>query len=199
MNEVFMKKTVMFLTGAALLAVALLCISCEKPPTEEMNRAIEALSRAENDIDAANYAGNILTRARDTLARMQEEANLKRFDSAKLFAADVVSLAERAISEGMAGAARAREEASRLLENIRPSIAETQSSLNEARGQKLGIDSDALTAALNAARTTFDSALSSLGIGNFPDAIDKGQMVRSVLSDINTAISEGVQVILTKK
>jgi hypothetical protein len=199
MNEVFMKKTLVFLTGAALLAVALLCISCVKPPTEEMNRAVEALSRAENDIDAVNYAGSILARARDAMTKMQEEANLKRFDSAKLFAADVVNLSERAITEGKAGAARAREEASSLLDSIRSSIVETQTALNEARGQNLDLDYDALTATLNAARTTFDSAQSSLGAGNYPDAIEKGRMVRSILSDINVKISEGVQVILGKK
>jgi hypothetical protein len=199
MKEVFMKKTLIFIAGAALLAVALLCMSCDEPPTEEMNRALEALSRAENDTDAVNYAGNILTRARDALSKMQEESSLKRFDSAKLFATDVVSLAERAITEGQAGAARAREEASNFLEGIRPSIAETQTALNEAQNHDLDLDYDSLTAALNAARTTFDSAQSSLGSGNFPEAIQKGQMVRSVLSDINTAISEGVQIVLVKK
>jgi HEPN domain-containing protein len=198
MNGVFMKKTLIFLSGAALLAV-LLCISCARPPTEEMNRAVEAISRAENDADAVTYAGNILSRARDALTKMQEEANLKRFDSAKLFAAEAVSLSERAVTEGKANAARAREEAANLLGSLGRPIAETESALNEAKGHDIDIDYDALGATLNAAKTTFDSAQSSLEEGDFPDAIEKGQMARSVISDINDKINEGAQVLLGKK
>jgi hypothetical protein len=193
--EVFMKRALFILMG---VAVVLLCLACDSPPTEEINKAIEALGRAENDADAVTYAGNILVRARDAMDKMQEEVEQKRFDSAKLFAADVVSLSERAIAEGRTGAARAREEAAGLLGGLGGSIAETQTALNEARGHEIEIDYDALGATLNAASTTVDSAQSSLEEGDFPDAIEKGQTVRSVLSDVNTSINEGAQNLLKK-
>jgi hypothetical protein len=193
-----MKKTLFILTGVALAAVVLLCLSCDSPPTEEINKAIEALGRAENDADSVAYAGNILVRARDAIDKMQEEVNQKRFDSAKLFAADVVSLSERAIAEGRTGAARAREEATGLLGGLGGSIAQTETALNEAKGNDIEIDYDALGATLNAARTTYDSAQSSLEDGDIPNAIEKGQVVRSVLSDVNSSINEGAQGLLKK-
>jgi hypothetical protein len=195
--EVFMKKTVLILTGV-VLAVALFCASCDRPPTEEINKAVEALGRAENDADAVAYAGSILARARDAMDKMQEEVNQKRFDSAKLFAADVVSLSERAIEEGKVGAARAREEAASLLGGLGSSIAQTETALNEARGHDIEIDYNALGATLDAARNTYDSAQSSLEDGDFPDALEKGQEVRSTISDVNSTINQGAQGLLKK-
>jgi hypothetical protein len=84
------------------------------------------------------------------------------------------------------------------LGGLGPSIAQTETALNEAKGHEIEIDYDALGATLNAARTTYDSAQSSLEDGDIPDAIEKGQVVRSVLSDVNSSINEGAQGLLKK-
>ena len=76
-----------------------------------MENAEAALVRAENDPDAAAYAGNTLLRARDALASMRAEAEAKRYDAAKTYAAEAVNAAEKAVNDGRAAAARAGEEA----------------------------------------------------------------------------------------
>jgi len=97
------------------LVLAMLAIGCAKPPTEDMNNAAEAVTRAENDKDAVTYAFNSITRAKDALARMNVEADAKRYDAAKSYAAEAIAAAERAIADGRAGAERARNEASALV------------------------------------------------------------------------------------
>jgi hypothetical protein len=106
----------MKITGKIYLALALflaagtvlLAGGCAKPPTEEMDAASAAVTRAENDPDAVTYAGNSLARAREALNRMSVEADSKRYDAAKSFAAEAIAAADKAISDGRAGAARAK-------------------------------------------------------------------------------------------
>ena len=126
-----MKKNIFIMIGIFFVLTA-----CAKPPTEEMNKAIEALNRAENDYEAVTYAGNTLNRAREALQKMQDEAASKRFDSAKIFAGDVVTYAERAVSEGKANASRIQEEAANLVSGLRIPLSETESALNTARQYK---------------------------------------------------------------
>ncbi|MDR2102358.1 MAG: DUF4398 domain-containing protein, partial [Treponema sp.] len=83
---------------AGLVILAFFQGGCAKPPTEEMNNAAAAVTRAENDADAVTYAGNLLVRARDTLTRMQIEAEAKRYDAARALAAEAISAADKAIA-----------------------------------------------------------------------------------------------------
>ncbi|MDR2098314.1 MAG: DUF4398 domain-containing protein, partial [Spirochaetaceae bacterium] len=64
------------------LVAAAVMTGCAKPPVEEMNNAIAAVSRAENDPDVVNYAANALARAREALSQMQSAADAKRYDEA---------------------------------------------------------------------------------------------------------------------
>ena len=175
----------------AIFILALILAACAMPPTEEMNRAQDAVIRAENDADTVNYAGNTLNRARDALTRMQSEADSKRYDAAKNYAAEAVSAAERALSEGKTGAARAKDEAWLLVNSLQGPLTETSAALNAARQvPNLILDFDTLSGDLDTAYRTHDEAQQSLAADNYRDAVTKAQNVRSLLSDINVRITE---------
>lgn len=182
------------------LVTAVLVLACAKPPVEEMNKAMEALTRAENNADAVGYAGTTLNRAREALAKMQEESDSKRYDSAKIFAADVIDLSERAIAEGRTGAARAREEAANLLSSLRDPLAETEAALGAAkRTPNIQLDFNALDSNMDYAKSNYSSAQQSLSSSNYPDALAKGQTVRSALSSINGSLNAAAQAMSSKK
>ena len=182
------------------LAIAALVLACAKPPVEEMNNAIEALSRAENDVEAALYAGAILSRAREALTKMQEEADSKRYDSAKLYAAEVIELSERAVTEGKATAARTREETANFLDSLRPSLVETEAALNNAKqAPNIELDFPYLEGSLDSAKSGYENAQQSFASNNYQDAIAQGQAVRSTLGNINAMINEAAQARSSKR
>ena len=175
----------------AVFTFALILAACSTPPTEEMNRAYDAVIRAENDANAVLYAPNILIRARDALVRMEAEVDAKRYDAAKNFAAEAVSNAERAIAEGRAGAERAREEAANLINSLSGPLEETSNAVGTAGGMEgLELDFDTLLDDLDLTHQTYNEARQNLDADNFPDAIAEGQAVRSLLSDINAQLTE---------
>ena len=189
-----MKK--IFFASAGIL---LLLLSCAKPTTGEMNKAIETLTRAENDYDAVNYAGSTLNRARESLLKMQEEAGSKRYETAKTYAADVVTYAERAVNEGRANAAAMREEAATLLNSLKQPLAETEAALNTARANNVPLDFGEFGKNLDTAKAGYEDAQRSLSANNFRDTINKCQNIRSVLSAINSGINESAQALSRKK
>lgn len=183
-----MKPTRIIFVCAALAAAALV-FGCARPPTDEMNQAAEAVARAENDINAVTYAANLLARARDSLSRMYAEADARRFDSARNLAAEAQDAALRAIEEGHAGAARARDAAAALVSDLRPLIAETERGINAAKAADLYLDYDALGRDFDAARYNADQAQINLAAGLIDEADERARAARSGLNGINNALS----------
>jgi len=182
----------------AVFVFAFILAACATPPTEEMNRAHDAVIRAESDPDAVRYAPAILIRARDALNRMETEAEAKRFDGARTFATEAITSAERAVAEGRSGAGRAREDAIRLMDSLSIPLAETERAVSAARGQVLLLDFNALRGDMDITRQTYEGARLDIQTGNFLDAITKGQIVRSNLSDINTRLTGAAQALSRK-
>ena len=182
-----MKKIAIALTVLFILAIA----SCASPPIEEMNRARDAVTMAENDANAVIYAGQTIDRAKDALSMMQGEAEAKRYDEAKNYANEAIMNAERAIADGKNGRDRAREEAISLLNSLSGPLAEAQNALNAAREvPNLLLDFDAVERDMNLARRTYDEARQSFQNENYLDAVAQAQSVRSLLASINTRINE---------
>ena len=191
-----MKKIIILFT---VMVFGFLMFSCSRPPTEEMDRARDAVIRAENDADAVIYAPNSLVRARQALSSMQSEADAKRFESARNFAAEAVSHAERAISDGRAGAQRARDEATRLINSLSGALAETTAAVNAARQVPgLILDFQSLSRDLDAAQRLYEDARQSLAVNNFQNAIARGESLRSLLSSINTRLNDAVLAVSRK-
>jgi hypothetical protein len=193
-----MKKTLSILLAA--LVMGMIFMACATPPTEDMNKAADAVTRAENDSDAVTYAGNTLVRARDALTQMQSEADSKRYESAKNYAGEAIAAAEKAIADGKTGAARAREEASNLLNTLRPEIAQTENDLTAAKAvPRIQLDTKALDQDLADAKSAFADANSSLSANNYRDAVAKAQPVRPLLSGIRSSITDATQALSRKK
>ncbi|AEF84233.1 putative lipoprotein [Treponema primitia ZAS-2] len=172
-----------------LLALSL--VGCAKPPTAEMDNAIAAVTRAENDPDAIAYGSSSLARAREALSNMQAEAGAKRYDGAKTYAQEAINAADRAIADGKTGAQRARDEAATLVNGARTALTETEKNITAAKGVKnLGLDFDGISQDFNSAKNLVDQAQGSLSTGNYPDCVSKSQSARSILGNIDTKISQ---------
>ena len=172
-----------------LFIVLFFILGCAHPPEEEMQNAREAVFRAENDTNAALYASGTLSRARDTLNRMEAEADAKRYDAASTLAAEAISLAERAIAEGSTGADRARLEAASAVENLKPEIEETSININSARYSLMDLDYNALDRSIVNAYNTADQAEIDFTSGRYQDALDKARNIRMDLAAINQMVA----------
>jgi hypothetical protein len=183
-----------YIAAVGLLVLVFLLGGCAKPPTEEMNNALSALTRAENDGDASAYAGNIIVRARDTFTRMQAEADAKRYDAARALAAEVITAADKAIADGRAAAERTRAEAANLVSSLKAPLAETETSLKAAKEvKKIKLDFNALTKEFEQARNDAGEAERDLLSGSYQNAREKALNVRSNLGGIDIQISDAVR------
>ncbi|MDR0624661.1 MAG: DUF4398 domain-containing protein [Treponema sp.] len=185
---------------SAALTIALVSGGCAKPPTEEMNNAVAAVTRAENDADAVAYAGSALVRARESLNRMQTEADSKRYDAARAYAAEAVAAADKAVADGRAGAVRAREEAASFISALKPVVSETGEAIRTAKAARnLALDFADIDRDFEAARRTAEQAEVSLAGNKYQDALDKGRSARAGLSDINMRLSQAATAASRKK
>jgi len=181
----------------AVCVCMLLAAACAKPPTAEMDNATEAVAKAENDSDAVLYGANSLARARDALDRMKKEADSKRYDTAKTYAAEAVTAAEKALADGKAGATRARDEAAALVAGLRPAITETEQELRTT--SPAGLDKAALNRELNEVKADTDQAETALLDSEYQQALEKGRSAQAGLSDINRKLSDAVLAASRKK
>jgi hypothetical protein len=183
-----------------VLLVSLAFITgCTQPPTEEMNNAEEAVARAENDPDAVTYASNLIQRAKETLALMYEESNAKRYEAAKNYAAEAITLAERAIDEGLKSSLRTREEAIASLAAVRPLLLETENRIENAKAAKLPLDYGTIDRDFNSARGTYDQAQSAISNAKYQEAVFLSNNVRSSLAGINQKLGTTAMTVSRKK
>jgi len=192
-----MKQT--FHTLCIALVLALIATGCGKPPTEEMNNATEAVTRAENDSNAVTYAGNSLTRAKDALSRMNSEAASKRYDSARSYAAEAIAAAERAISEGRTGAERAKNEAAAFIADLKPLIAETEQGINAARAARLPLDFESIDNDFDTACINTEQAEVAYADSRYGDSLDRGRAARVGLNSINQQLSTATMAVTRRK
>jgi hypothetical protein len=171
---------------------AVLVLGCAKPPLAEMESAREAVFRAENDANAALYAAGSLARARDALRRMNEEADSKRYDAARMHAAEAITAAEKAIVDGRSGAGRAGDESASIISSLRPEIEETTRNVNGARYSQMALDYDALDRELTNAHADADRAEAGQAEGRYQEAADIARGVRSDLLSINQRVASAV-------
>jgi len=186
------------LVCVALVSLVLIT-GCTKPPTEEMNKAEEAVARAENDPDAISYAGNLIARARDALDLMRQEADAKRYDAAINYAEDAIALADRAISEGRASSLKAKDEASNIVSNLRPQILDTEKRIDTAKEAELPLDFDTIDRDFNTVKRNFDQVQTAMSANRYQEAIFLSNNVRAGLNGINQKLGTSAMAVSRKK
>ena len=182
-----------------LLVSLALMTGCAKPPTDEMGKAVEAVTRAENDPDAVNYAGNLVTRAKDALALMQQEADAKRYDAAKNYANEAITTAERAINEGRAAALRIKDQATNSVSELPPLLMETEQGIDAAKAARLPLDYKSVDSEFNSAQRNTDQAQLALSGSRYQDAISLSNTVKVGLNGINQQLSNAAMGVSRKK
>jgi len=187
--------------GLLFFALVVLVLgACTKPPTAEIEAATAALAKAEADSDAVQYAAPSVTRAKDSLARMQAAVAAKQYDSARTLAQETIQASEKAIADGASAKTRARDESTALLLTVKTALAETGAALSAAakvRGIKL--DVAATDREIQAASKVVDAMGADVSSGNYNTAITKGQSGRASLGTIQQRISGAVQAVSRKK
>jgi len=175
-----------------LVILAVITVGCAQPPVAEMDKAKEAVFKAENDPYAVLYANTSLARARESLRKMQDEADSKRYAAAKAHALDAISAAEKAVADGRAGSQRAGGQTDALITTLRAEIDETSRNINGARYSNLALDYDTLDRGIVDAYATTDLAEIDQAAGRFDQAQDRARIVRSDLADINSKVANAV-------
>ncbi|HCM26287.1 MAG: hypothetical protein A2Z99_00865 [Treponema sp. GWB1_62_6] len=195
-----MNKSKFVAIAGVALSLTLALGSCAKPPVAEMDAATAAVSRAEGDADVVAYAADSLKRAKDSLARMQGEADAKRYDAAKTLALETVQAAEKAIGDGKTGKERAKQTATDLSGTIKASLIEAENALAGARKTRgVRLDFAGIGAEITEAKNSVAAFESDFNSGNYRGAIQKGETLRSKLADIINRISEAVRAASKKK
>jgi len=192
-------KIIQNLLICILLASLAAITGCAKPPTEEMGKAAEAVARAENDPDAVTYAGTLVTRAKDALALMHQEADAKRYEAAKTHANEAITAAERAINEGRATALRIKDQATNLVSELPPLLMETEQGIDAAKAAHLALDYNSVNRDFNSAQRNTDQAQLALSGSRYQDAISLSNTVRAGLNGINQQLSNAAMAVSRKK
>jgi hypothetical protein len=180
-----MKLKLIYIFSIALV----LFMGCAKPPTEEMQRARDAVFKAENDANAVQYAPGTLARAKDAIKRMEMEADSKNYEAAKNLAAEAIAAAEKAINDGKSNSQKAGAEADSLITGLRTEIDETTKNVASARYSQIPLDYNSMDKAIVDAHNTTDQAEVDQTMGRTQDAMDKARTVRANLTDINQKIA----------
>jgi hypothetical protein len=182
----------------AALAASILITACAKPPTEEMEAARTAVTRAENDPDVVVYAVSALARAREALSNMEAEAQAKRYDTARSYAAEAQTGAEKAINDARTQAARAKDDSANALAALRNAVGETDSTIAQGKKNKLTLDWNEIDRDYQDAQGVAGEAEAAAAANRYRDVVERANTARTTLSAINARIS-GASLAVTRK
>jgi hypothetical protein len=197
--KVKMNRVQILTAGIAAMLVALVLITaCAKPPTEEMEAARTAVTRAENDPDVAVYAVSGLARAREALANMEAEAEAKRYDAARTYATEAETGADRAINDARSAATRARDDSANALNALRTAVSETDVTIAQGRENRLALDWTEIDREYQDAQGIAGEAEAAAQANRYRDVVERANAARTTLSSINARIS-GASLAVTRK
>jgi hypothetical protein len=182
----------------AALIGAVLITACAKPPTEEMEAARTAVARAENDPDVAVYAVSTLARAREALSSMEAEALAKRYDSARNYASEAVTNADKAINDARTAMTRAREDSANALNALRSAITETDATIAQGKSSRLSLDWNQIDRDFAGAQTVAGEAEAAAAANRYRNVVERANTARTALSAITAQIS-GASLAVTRK
>jgi hypothetical protein len=196
-----MKLRKLWIVGIGCLAAfigSVLVTACAKPPTEEMEAARTAVARAENDPDVAVYAVSTLARAREALSSMEAEALAKRYDSARNYAGEATTNAEKAINDARTAMTRAREDSANALNALRNAVTETDATIAQGKKNRLSLDWKQIDRDYADAQTVAGEAEAAAAANRYRNVVERANAARTTLSAITAQIS-GASLAVTRK
>ena len=193
-----MKLPTMLWYIAAAAAISIGAGACAKPPVEEMDAARTAVTRAENDPDVTVYTMTTLSRAREALSNMQAEADAKRYDAARNYAAEAITNAEKAISDARSAVSRERDNSAAAISALKNAITETGAAIAQGKRNNLGLDWKGIDGSYGSAQETASLAESDAASSRHREAVEQSNAARTMLSQITAQIS-GASLSTTRK
>jgi hypothetical protein len=185
--------------AVAVFIIPVLFTTCAKPPTEEMEAARTAVTKAENDPDVAAFASSTLSRARDALSNMQAEADAKRYDSARNYATEAITSAEKAINDARMAVARARDDSANALNALRNAVTETDSAIAQGKKSSLPLDWKQIDGNFGQAQDIAAQAESAAAESRYREVVEHSNEARTALSSITAQISSASLATTRKK
>ena len=185
------------------MAFAILLLgACEKPPQTEIEAAAKAYENSATNPDVITYAPDSLRNAQAKLAALRAEVDAqvkkgglsRRYETAKILAAEAKTAAESAEMEAGRSKEQAKTEATILLAGFADSISAFENKLWSAkriRGIKL--EADILTLA-QSARTAVADADRDLAAGLYAAAKAKALTIQKQLADGEARVSKAVRL-----
>jgi hypothetical protein len=163
-----------------------------------MEAARTAVARAENDPDVAVYAVSTLARAREALSNMEAEALAKRYDTARNYASEAVTNAEKAINDARTAMTRAREDSANALNALRNAITETDATIAQGKRSRLSLDWNQIDRDFAGAQTVAGEAEAAAAANRYRNVVERANTARTALSTITAQIS-GASLAVTRK
>jgi hypothetical protein len=193
-----MDKTLKLLV---LVLAAMVAVACAEPPTADVEAADRSLDEARS-AQAAEYAPQSLRAAEEQRSQLdaelkaQEErfAMMRDYDKAKELAASTKSSAERATSDAAAARERARQEAADMIAQVRTTIDELKTMLENApKGKGTEADLAMLQTDLNGMEQSLSEMENAFGEERFLEVKAKAQAVQQSANMMREELQQAME------
>ncbi len=184
------------LVSVAVLALAVAAGGCAQKPVDEIAAATQALDQARAE-SAGEYAPEAWAAAQEADARLQAElaaqdkkfALFRSYGTARALAAEVEGKAEKATQEAAAAKAQMKEEATKLIADVRTALADLRQALQHApTGKGAQADLAAMRADADGVEATLAEAENALGAGDYKTAKTKAESALATIERIKGEI-----------
>lgn len=184
----------------SLTLLGFLLLACAKAPTSEMAAASAAVEKASSTSDTVEYAPSSLAKAKDLLSRMNTEAEEKRYDAAKLLAAQAEEAAEQAIIDGTNSKLKAKSDAELAISNTKKAISALKELFASAKTSKIkNLNTKEYEKLLLSAETGITEADNDFNRTSYKSALAKANTANTITADAQKLLSDAVKDSSKKK
>jgi hypothetical protein len=180
--------------------VVALMVGCAKPPQDTISAAKSALDAAKPV--ASEYAANSLQAAEDAQAALDAELKAQQ-DKFALFrsykktdelVADLKAKSDKAKSDGEAGKAQAKNDATTAINDATTAVNDAKAMLEKApKGKGTAADLEAMKADLTAAESTINDANTAMSAEKYKDAKAKAEAAKASAGNVVSQIQAAME------
>ena len=184
------------------LALLLLASACAREPTAEIEAADTAFKNAQK-AEAGVYAPEAMQAARDAHAELETElaaqkesfAMRRSYDRARELAAETESASREAVAAASAGKVQAREDAVNMLAELRTSLDEVKTMVDNApRGKGSAADIAMLKGDLGGIDMALTDIEHAISAERFMDAVHQAQAAMESTAEIRADVERAGEI-----